>query len=189
MSDTKKNIVSIADRLIRTVGYNGFSYKDISQPLKIKNAAVHYHFPKKANLGVAVIAETIAQFSEKVSRWEVLSAEEQLHSFIGIYEENNTLDLMCFMGAMAPSFQTLPPEMQEELSSATVYLRSWLGHVLNKGMEEGTFKISGGVQEKADQIVTSLLAALLLNRLSPDDVLENVRQCILLDLGIVHEKN
>ena len=45
--DTREQIVDTALQLLMQRGVNGFSYRDISEPLGIKNAAVHYHFPSK----------------------------------------------------------------------------------------------------------------------------------------------
>ena len=52
--DTKNQILKRADKLLLERGFNGFSYKDISTPMGIKNAAIHYHFATKEDLGVAL---------------------------------------------------------------------------------------------------------------------------------------
>jgi len=54
-TDTRTQILDIAEQLARQRGFSGFSYRDISQPLGIRNAAVHYHFPTKADLGIALL--------------------------------------------------------------------------------------------------------------------------------------
>ncbi len=70
MSDTRETIIALADQLIRTKGFNAFSYADISAPLDIKNAAIHYHFPNKADLGIAVIEQEIAKLNDCIQQWE-----------------------------------------------------------------------------------------------------------------------
>ena len=40
-TDTREAIVRIGTQLIKSHGYNAFSYADISEQLQIKNAAVH----------------------------------------------------------------------------------------------------------------------------------------------------
>jgi TetR/AcrR family transcriptional repressor of nem operon len=65
--DTKKQILDIAEDLLLDRGYNGFSYKDISSTLNIKNASVHYHFPKKTDLGVAIIQRATKRFEKWAS--------------------------------------------------------------------------------------------------------------------------
>lgn len=51
MSGTRERILELGEELILTKGYNGFSYQDISTALGIKNAAIHYYFASKENLG------------------------------------------------------------------------------------------------------------------------------------------
>jgi len=47
---TRKRILDIAEKLILTRGYNGFSYQDISETIGIRKASIHYHYPLKENL-------------------------------------------------------------------------------------------------------------------------------------------
>ena len=57
VSDTREKIVDKAFQLMLQRGINGFSYRDISEPLGIKNAAIHYHFPNKVDLVKELIHE------------------------------------------------------------------------------------------------------------------------------------
>ena len=56
ISDTRAQIMDRAGHLLMSRGFNGFSYRDISSFLGIKNAAVHYHFRSKADLALAAMA-------------------------------------------------------------------------------------------------------------------------------------
>ena len=40
MNDTRNEIIRIGNELVRSVGYNAFSYADIAKALNIKNAAI-----------------------------------------------------------------------------------------------------------------------------------------------------
>ena len=46
--DTAQRILDIAERLVQTRGFNGFSYADIAGALAVTKASLHYHFPTKA---------------------------------------------------------------------------------------------------------------------------------------------
>ena len=46
---TKDKILDLASNMLQEHGYNGFSYGHISKQLGVRNAAVHYHFPTKAD--------------------------------------------------------------------------------------------------------------------------------------------
>ena len=53
---TASRILDVAERLVQTRGFNGFSYADIATELAVTKASLHYHFPTKVALGRAVIA-------------------------------------------------------------------------------------------------------------------------------------
>ncbi|MCJ7815695.1 MAG: TetR/AcrR family transcriptional regulator, partial [Xanthomonadales bacterium] len=57
VSNTREQIIDKAFQLMLQRGMNGFSYRDISEPLGVKNAAIHYHFPNKTDLIKALIDE------------------------------------------------------------------------------------------------------------------------------------
>ena len=55
--DTRDQIMDRAAHLLMSRGFNGFSYRDISAHLGVKNAAIHYHFPAKKDLALALVDE------------------------------------------------------------------------------------------------------------------------------------
>ena len=179
MNDTREEILNLAEHLIRTKGYNAFSYKDISVPLKIKNAAIHYHFNTKAELGKAIIQRIRINLAAESKLWEKLTPEEQLNKFISIYERSLEDNRICFMGALGPAFETLPEQMQKELTLASEEIRAYLRKVLERGLEKGAFQFSETVNEKADLIITSLLSSLILSRVSKENVFKTISKAIL----------
>ena len=60
--DTAQRILDIAERLVQTRGFNGFSYADIAQTMRVTKASLHYHFPAKADLGKRLIERYEANF-------------------------------------------------------------------------------------------------------------------------------
>ena len=182
MSETRTDILNLAEKLIRQRGYNAFSYKDISVPLQIKNAAVHYHFPTKADLGVAIIERTREKFARDSQKWNQLPPLDRVKAFIGIYEANQAQKLRCFMGALGHSYETLPPSMQKLLAKASTEIRIWLVSALEEGKQIGVFSFRETPIEKADLIITSMLSSLILLPIAKDDVLANVRNSILMSL-------
>ncbi|HEY6902347.1 MAG TPA: TetR/AcrR family transcriptional regulator, partial [Puia sp.] len=78
MAETREQIIELADELIRTRGFNAFSYSDISGPLAIRNSAVHYHFPTKVDLGEAVIEAELQRVADIRRELGGLPGDEQL---------------------------------------------------------------------------------------------------------------
>ena len=87
---TKEKILDLAEHYIQHNGYNGFSYHDISSVLGIKNAAVHYHFPKKEELANEVIKKAQVQFENIVEKAEVydVTYTDKVRRFLTIYDNN-----------------------------------------------------------------------------------------------------
>lgn len=171
---TEEAIVDLAEQLIRTKGYNAFSYKDISSPLKIKNAAIHYHFPAKSDLGVAVIQKTRNSFEISTAEWKNDSPSNQLSNFFNIYTKSKDENMVCFMGSLGPSYDSLPKAMKDELSLAAAEIRNWVTGVLRKGLEKGEFDFEEEISAKSDLIVSSLLASLIMGKVTGENVLTKV---------------
>ena len=53
---TRSRILDVAEQLVQTRGFNGFSYADISAELGITKASLHYHFATKAEHGRTLVA-------------------------------------------------------------------------------------------------------------------------------------
>lgn len=178
MKDTRSHIISLADELIRSKGYNAFSYADISKQLNIKNAAIHYYFPSKSDLGVAVIETTTEKFCETITAWQSLPYETQLHRYTCMHEKTRENKWVCLMGALSPVHDTLSPDMQQKLKEMAERILQWLTELLEKGKADGSFHFTETPRAKAYCIQSSLLASLLLNKVLQNDVCEVIRQNI-----------
>ena len=86
MRDTRTEILELGEMLIRTKGYHSFSYADIAKTLSIKNAAIHYHFPSKSDLGTTILQSVINNVELLIETCKEYSATEKLLRFIEIYD-------------------------------------------------------------------------------------------------------
>ncbi|NJK45439.1 MAG: TetR/AcrR family transcriptional regulator [Pleurocapsa sp. SU_196_0] len=64
---TAERVLDVAQHLVQTRGFNGFSYADIAARLGIRNAAIHYHYPSKADLGQALARRYRQTFARSLS--------------------------------------------------------------------------------------------------------------------------
>ncbi len=180
--NTKNEILDLAEFLIRSKGYNSFSYKDISTALNIKNAAIHYYFPAKHDLGKAIINRTRLRFAQHLSEWKTASPTRQLEQFIDTYVKSYKKGLICFLGSLGPAYNTLPEPMQSELKTASLELRTWIRIILKAGLADGSFTFNEKVEDKSDAIITSLLASLILSRIMEENILESIKSVIFTSL-------
>jgi AcrR family transcriptional regulator len=165
MSVTREKILELGENLIRTKGYNAFSYQDISSELGIRNAAIHYYFPSKKNLGTSIVKTNIQRFEEMVENMQSRSFDEwqQLGVFIKIYIKSHREKKKCVVGSFSPDFKTLDESTQKELKRMVEIILKWLAELLEKGRSKGVFSFADDAGSKALVIFSSLVASLQLS--------------------------
>ncbi|MCF6408062.1 TetR/AcrR family transcriptional regulator [Chitinophaga filiformis] len=183
MQDTKERIVSLADQLIKTRGYNAFSYKDISDPLEIKNAAIHYHFPTKTDLGMAVLDLELQHFMAGTAKVAAQPEDKQLKFLFDTFGKKHKEGLVCLMGSLSPDYDTLPSPLQEKITDLSGAILKWTSGCLEKGREKGLFRFEGEAYDRALLVITNLLASLLLSRVMGNKVFGRITGQLLRDLG------
>lgn len=179
MNDTRGEIIRLASELIRSVGYNAFSYADISKQLNIKNAAIHYYFPAKSDLGIAVIKENQSLFLQKTEQWSRLDYRQQYKQYITMHDSFIKSYWTCIVGSLAPSFDTLPENMQKELQKLVHTILDWLTDLLTKGKECGVFDFKENPRVKANMIHSALLSSLQMNKVLRNDIYKSIQKGLL----------
>jgi TetR/AcrR family transcriptional regulator, transcriptional repressor for nem operon len=164
--DTATRILDVAERLVQTRGFNGFSYADVASELGISKAGLHYHFPGKAELGEALIGRYAARFAEALAAIDARGgdAPAKLEAYAGIYADVLRDRRMCLCGMLAAEYETLPEPMRHAIVGFFDESEGWLGGVLEQGRDEGTLRLAGSATEAADAIVGGLEGALLVAR-------------------------
>ena len=161
-SDTKKQILDLGESLLLQRGYNGFSYTHISSALDIKNAAIHYHFSTKTELGVAIIQRTRQQFEKWTlnPRMNGMNYSKKLDVFFDLFRDFLKYEgHACLGSALEHDFNTLPKPMQVETSALISDFLTWLENLLKEGREAGNFSFSGKPKEQAVFILAGLQGA------------------------------
>src|SRR5512138_339735 len=144
-ADTSQRILDIAERLVQTRGYNGFSYADIAQELSVTKASLHYHFPAKADLGKRLIERYQRNFLAALARIDAdtRAAAAKLRRYAALYADVLATNRMCLCGMLAAEFATLPEPMRDELRRFFDDNERWLTAVLQAGQREHTLKFAG----------------------------------------------
>src|SRR5438105_12786962 len=140
--DTAQRILDVAERLVQTQGFNGFSYADISAELGITKASLHYHFATKAELGSALITRYGAGFRRALDEIDlsVADAREKLRRYAGLYAEVLRQNRMCLCGMLAADYTTLPAPMRAGVKEFFDLNESWLSRVFEEGRKPGVLR-------------------------------------------------
>jgi len=187
MTDTRDQIMDRAAQLLMSRGFDGFSYRDISSHLGVKNAAVHYHFPAKADLALALLQEYHQTLRTQTSEFmayggSALPQLEGLFSFTSYQCAKGRC--ICPFGAFSIDFNELPDEIRKATASFMDETIKWLTRVLEVGRQQEEFSFSGGARSKALLILASLQGARQMARIHDIDILESVITQIRSDMGI-----
>ena len=165
-TDTARRALDVAERLVQTRGFNGFSYADIAESLGVTKASLHYHFPTKADLGRRLIERYEAGFLETLGAIDAAGAHARgkLKRYASIYAGVLRANRMCLGGMLASDYATLPRPMREKVRHFFDENERWLARVLEDGRDSGQLEFKGAPVEVARMIVASLEGAMMLAR-------------------------
>ncbi len=118
-TDTKTRLLDAAQRLVQTRGFEGFSFHDLSAEIGISTASIHYHFPTKRDLAVALVKRyrdfLHTAVEQVISSPAPLAAK--LQQVTGLYESTYDAGRICVSGALAGGVESLPTEVKKELKA------------------------------------------------------------------------
>lgn len=165
-ADTSRRILDIAERLVQTRGFNGFSYADIASALTLTKASLHYHFPTKAELGTRLIERYEAGFLKALEEIDRTTpdARDKLRRYAKIYADVLRNNRMCLCGMLAAEYATLPKAMKEEMRHFFDENERWLVGVLEAGRASGSLRFTGSALDVARALVGSLEGAMMIAR-------------------------
>lgn len=180
--DTREEILNTAEALWLRRGYNAFSYHHIAVQLGIRNAAIHYHFPGKEDLGVALIQryrDRFGQWFQSVNTEE--SAATRINCYFGLYLDYLADECkVCPSGILGAEFMAIPEEMRAEAQLLMRQIHEWLMQTLQLGTQQGSLQFSGDPETTAVHIGAALQGGLQIARVAGEhrfyQILDRIRQ-------------
>lgn len=154
-NSTVDKILDLAELQVRAGGYNSFSFREISKEIGIKSASIHYHFPTKTDLGVAVAKRYTQRFQtllQQLGEQTQLPAE-RLSRYIDIFRAALVRDQkMCLCGQLASESEVLPDQIRSATQGFFHENLAWL--------RTEVFLAAGLSSEQATKHAAWLLASL-----------------------------
>ncbi|MBC7888604.1 MAG: TetR/AcrR family transcriptional regulator [Ferruginibacter sp.] len=183
-NDTKEAILLLGAELIQQVGYHAFSYADIAKKLGIKNAAVHYHFPGKADLYESIVDSHISNYTkigEEIAQAPV-PAKAKLERIFSRYRNLVDSDRICVIGAIAADYKTLPGKTRSKVVTLVELVLKLVEKTLQEGKKNGEFFYTASARVQSLLIMTNLSAGVQLARITGKKDFETIRLSILKQL-------
>jgi TetR/AcrR family transcriptional regulator, transcriptional repressor for nem operon len=185
--DTSQRILDIAERLVQTRGYNGFSYADIAGAMHVTKASLHYHFPAKSDLGKRLIERYERNFLAALAGIEGQTDDVRvrLRRYVGIYAGVVRDNRMCLCGMLAAEYGTLPQAMRDDMRHFFDENERWLVGVLKEGRRAKVLAFKGTPLEAARALIGSLEGAMMIARSYGDPArFDAASDRLLADLGV-----
>ncbi|MEO0715987.1 MAG: TetR/AcrR family transcriptional regulator [Planctomycetota bacterium] len=165
-TDTANRLLDSAQALIVERGYNAFSFKDLADEVGIRTASIHYHFPTKGDLGVALMKRYLDGLDELLDGIDRSGRShagklERLHK---AYAQTETCGVLCLCGSLASDLRTLPEPLQAAVCDYLRRSERWLERVIAEGVADGEFAFDGRPIDAATAYLSSLQGGLVLSR-------------------------
>lgn len=181
----QEKILNTAESLIQTMGYNAFSYKDVALVVGIKTSSIHYYYPTKEDLAVAVIEWQLERLTFSLNELKVnpsLTLQQKLLRLVELVLSvtlNNDMK-MCLGGMLASDVVSLPEKLKIKVRLFFSSLEKWLSEVLlEENSKIETLRLPFSIENLSRYLLVQLEGGLLLSRLYDDfSYIETVKQFI-----------
>ena len=183
--DTATQLLDTAQDLVQERGYNAFSYKDLAEAVGIRTASIHYHFPSKSDLALALMERYHAGLEGALGELERRGKTEKsrLRSFIQLYQETEARGAICLCGSLASDLETLDEPVQDAVKAYLDTSEKWVARRITNGVREGEFDFGGKASEAAATLLAGLQGGLLVSRARGKSVLDHVQRTFFLGIG------
>lgn len=164
--DTKNTILDAAERMIQERGFHDVSFRAIASAVGIKSASVHYHFPSKSDLGVALAnryREQMLDFLGPMDGGGKLSGLERLERFSGAFVPVLERGHMCLCGVLGAETGGLPEPVEEAAADFFKACIIWLTGAFEDGLADQSLQFSGSPENQAVTYISLLEGAMLLS--------------------------
>ncbi|MGE8687222.1 MAG: TetR/AcrR family transcriptional regulator [Achromobacter sp.] len=164
---TRELLLAHAEKLIRTRGCNGFSYRDLAEHVGVKTSSIHYYFPGKDDLLYEAVEAYSARALGAVRGIDTSQpAQAQLDQYLTLMESRACgSGELCLGGMLAAEVNSLPERVRGALQGFFRAHEAWLARVLAEGAAQGTMKFSGTPEAAGRAVFATVQGCILVSRL------------------------
>ena len=161
-------LMDVGETLMRSHGYDGFSFADLARETGIRKASVHHHFRTKADFGLAVLIRYAERMRALLNMFSnSRSGGQALYKTISLYREMlSESDHLCLCVALAGDRTVLSERMHDVLARTNAATASWIQSVLLTGRQDRSIAVGGDPADEALAVLAQLQGAQLIARAS-----------------------
>lgn len=184
--DTREEILKLASAMVQSRGFAAMSFGQIAEQLALKAPAIHYHFPTKTDLGLALVERYRARYR----RWmdeaadQALPTAPVLEGYFRIASRFTDDGRTCPVGTLTSEFDGIPNEMKGPVTAMTNEIVAWLAATLERGRRRGDVVFVGSADDMAALVAAALQGAVQTSRASGRSAFDAVVRQIRALLGL-----
>ena len=181
VNPTAQKILIVAQQNVQTKGFNGFSYRDLAANIGIKTSSIHYHFPTKNDLALALVASYREAFNTELAKISDESGDgrSQLEKYVKLFEASLAIDnKFCLCGMLASEINSLSDEVKQAIQGFFADNERWLSQLIAKGQEDGSLSRTSSPDLVAAQLLATLEGAMLIARSAEQDSVAKFQQVV-----------
>jgi len=168
-TNTRSQILDVAQDLIQRTGVNAMSYADISKAIGIRKASIHHYFPTKEDLLANLLDRHNQQFCHLLEEIAIAddTAGVKLYRYCSLFVEtlnSGEQDKACLCGILSAELKTLNPPIVQRITQFYRHNESYLEQILQAGLETGEFAFAGDPKIMAKLIFSLMEGDLLVAR-------------------------
>jgi len=164
---TRTDLLTCAENVARRRGYDGFSYADLASEVGIRKASIHYHFPAKADLAVAMIKRYSNTFSDALAVIDETSdiASDRLAAYVQMYRRAlGGGAKLCLCVAFSISRDSLSDDALKELDAFHSNSINWLRQTFEQARKDNSVSNLGDPEDEATALLALVEGAQLVAR-------------------------
>jgi len=179
---TREAVLQAAEIRLAEVGWLSLSFRDLAERLDMRAPSIHYHFPSKTDLGIALInrLRTVRMLREQTLVAEHPTQRERLLALASLLLEHDAdVSSNYTISPFQAEFSVLPVAMQRLVTAWIDDCLASIATWLEEGRLSGEFVFPGSSHLQALVVWSVLEQGYQLHRTHPDtDLLALVRQVV-----------
>jgi TetR/AcrR family transcriptional repressor of nem operon len=159
---TRDKLLTLAEESVRRRGFGATSYAHLAEPLGIRKASVHHHFPAKGDLGAALLERHVERLAERLAETAqgARTGGEALRGIVALHrEELGGGEYLGLLTALAAERAALPEAMQARLREAVRNVTDWLEDMFRRGRQDRSIAVPGDFASEAQAALAQLTGA------------------------------
>ena len=169
--DTKVQLLDSAEALARQRGFDGFSFADLEAAVGIRKASIHYHFPTKGDLSLALMTRYTDVFADRLRNITTAhpTAGARLLACIDLYRQAHEGGRsLCLCTAFSVTQAALPQASRDALDRFHHSVSTWLAAVFRLALSDGTIRYVTDPQAEAAAALAQVEGAQVMARAAQD---------------------